>query len=323
MSTQNYRDTPVLLIGYSRIDKLKLLIEKLRKLEVKEVYVALDFSVRPEITASQSELIREVEYTAGSFATKIIFWRRTRNHGVGVAIVSALDWFFEKNDHGIIIEDDLIFDLPFLEFCTEALVEYTNSNDVWMVSGDRFDLSNSPTVVATNYPQIWGWASWRSKWKEIRAAILKEKKNQNISLMNLPSIFFLAGALRVEVGIVDTWDLPLAYEMYSQKKMCVLPPVNLVSNIGTDDYATHTTHNRFPINYPIRELNEFKLPSVKELKDASRTTNRFLENEIFRIRKRHYFSLAKCYWDINWRNRNIGESQSFKARLEKAERFHG
>jgi hypothetical protein len=141
--------------------------------------------------------------------------------------------------------------------------------------------------------------------------------------MNLPSIFFLAGALRVEVGIVDTWDLPLAYEMYSQKKMCVLPPVNLVSNIGTDDYATHTTHNRFPINYPIRELNEFKLPSVKELKDASRTTNRFLENEIFRIRKRHYFSLAKCYWDINWRNRNIGESQSFKARLEKAERFHG
>lgn len=323
MSLRNYRDTPVLLIGYSRINKLKILIDKLRKLEVKNVFVALDFSINPEVTACQSELVSEVERTADTFATKVTFWRRTRNHGVGVSIVSALDWFFQKNDYGIIIEDDLIFDLPFLEFCTETLFEYVSSNDVWMISGDRFDSSNCPEVVATNYPQIWGWASWRSKWKEMREAIVKEKRNRNIGLMNLPSIFFLAGALRVQVGIIDTWDLPLAFEMYTEKKLCILPPVNLVSNIGLDDYATHTTDNQFPINYPIADLNELKLPSVKELNVTVKSTNRFLENEIFRIRKRHYFSLAKCYWDIDWRNRNIDEWKSFEARLEKAERFHG
>jgi hypothetical protein len=101
--------------------------------------------------------------------------------------------------------------------------------------------------------------------------------------------FWRAGASRAQRGLVDAWDLPLAYAQIREKKLTVIPPVNLVTNVGFDLNATHTTGAVFPLNHPVGNLKSDLRFSSSGTHQEANAYDRVLEKNLFKIRFRHSF----------------------------------
>lgn len=322
MLNSDFRSVPVLILGFSRIDSIRMMIGKLVNWGVKDVFLSLDFASEPKILSEQKKLITELSYQSKFSSTRIRIWHRNRNHGVAIGVLSGLDWFFAENETGIVIEDDLEFEEDFLRFCAFALDCYKNHKDVLMVSGNRYSGQKVETsVTLTNYPQIWGWATWSSKWTEMRDLIIGKSKFEYSKMIKNNIGYFYAGAVRARLGFVDTWDTPLAYEMLIREKFCILPPVNLVGNVGSDVYAAHTHNDGFPMNQPIHKLHEITFPNVESLTSAVLTQNKYLEKHVFRIKTRHMLSPTKLWLEGLLRKCRGEKIDSLPLRLNRAEKF--
>jgi hypothetical protein len=318
---KSFKDVPVLIIGYARIAHIESVISKLESFGVRRIFVALDYSEDPQIHDKQLQFVRQIGNRRDLKGAKIEIWLKSRNHGIAVGVISAIDWFFDKNDFGVILEDDLDFNRDFLNFCTVALNRYEKDPNVLMISGSRFEYKSDKNVVsAVNYPQIWGWATWRAKWQVSRNLIVRDKRLRLKDSFRPKMVFFYIGAKRALLGLVDTWDLPLAYEMRKESLVCVLPPVNLVENIGDDIHAIHTTNANFPMRFPISTLAPFRMDDVSEMLGKLRESNKFLEDAVFKIRWFHAVSHVKFLLMRMTGQQSVSNDMKLESRLIRAEK---
>jgi hypothetical protein len=106
--------------------------------------------------------------------------------------------------------------------------------------------------------------------------------------------FWKVGHKRVARGTVDTWDIPLAASMRLAGIKGLIPPVNLVSNVGFDEFASNEMRPGFPLGIKIERwpqnstqkvgvnLCEFSNLELEEV-------NSIFEKEVFGIKFRHRF----------------------------------
>lgn len=283
-----------LLFAYKRVTYLKDAIPILIECGVSKIYVAIDGPKNERDSFEQKELL---DFLTGlnPHNCEIILWKRRKNLGVAISIISGLDWFFSHEEAGIVIEDDLKFDHAFVDFIFRGLDQYRENEEIWLISGSNFLKRRGDKVQFVNYPMIWGWGTWSSRWTEIRKFIPElQVRCRDFRFSNV-HFFWLIGLLRVKSLTIDTWDIPIAYLMRSRKKYCVLPPVNLVSNMGFDNFSTHTIKNEFPLKCPIENL-EIRPEAFATLvpRDCSEN-NRFFETSVFHIRLRHYLLILPIF----------------------------
>ena len=141
---------------------------------------------------------------------------RKKNLGCKKAVSSAIDWFFEHEEYGIILEDDCVPNESFFGFCEIMLNKYKDDERVGMVSGNNFLFNknnlNNHSYYFSRYTHIWGWATWRRSWKKYdvsmsawpeykKSGMLKNKFNNRISEYYWSDIFS-----KVYAGNIDTWD---------------------------------------------------------------------------------------------------------------------
>jgi hypothetical protein len=74
---------------------------------------------------------------------------------------------------------------------------------------------------------------------------------------------------KVHAGQIDTWDYQWMYSCWTQRGLTVRPSVNLVTNIGHDNRATHTIDPKdalanllslameFPLRHPLSMIRDF------------------------------------------------------------------
>ena len=283
---------PVLILAFLRHYGVKRLIESCLENDVSRIYISIDGPRSDSDRSIQQEMLEIIREFQSVTPTQIFVQRHEQNLGVGVGVISGLDWFFSHEDSGHILEDDLHVDSNFFAFSRLALLEFADYELVKMISGSQL----LPAVPAgkdahwSNYPMIWGWSSWSKKWKEMRDGLLQKKSfvcfRKDSDVIN----FWTVGANRVLDGKVDTWDTPLAAEFYRQKWLCIIPPSNLVTNSGDDLQAFHTKGDTFGMNLPISKLLsnvDFYSLSSPEIVDSY---NKQLEKIVFKVKKRHFFS---------------------------------
>ena len=58
-----------------------------------------------------------------------------KNQGCKLGVSNAINWFFENEKEGIILEDDCIPHLDFFIFCQEMLAIYRNDERIWSITG--------------------------------------------------------------------------------------------------------------------------------------------------------------------------------------------
>jgi hypothetical protein len=281
---------PALIIAYSRPDGVAEVLETLVSYGFEDIYISIDGPKNNHDTINQDEIVRNANKYLES-NTRIHIARQNKNLGAAGGVLTAVEWFFANEEMGIIIEDDLRFNIDFCKFAEMSLIKYKNDPKVWMISGTQHfpNALVKDQVSWSSYPMIWGWAGWADKWKIMRDALLQRKKIEMKHRINKRYLFWSVGANRALSGKVDAWDIPLAFEFQKQKSLCVLPPVNLVSNIGNDDVATNTFDKDKSLNLKVENLPIFVNFTDQPNSIDLQNYNLLLEKNIFKIKFRHIF----------------------------------
>jgi hypothetical protein len=203
-----------------------------------------------------------------------------KNLGSKLRPKTGIDWAFELVDEAIILEDDCLPHPTFFRFCEELLARYRNDQRVSMISGNRFqsEISNfHESYFFSKYHGTWGWATWRDRWSSYDI----EMKNwpfirdsgalTNILTSKEESAYWSGIFESIYSGNLNTaWDYQWTLSQWIQNRLCIMPRVNLVSNIGFGDGATHTLQTEsnlanipvneipFPLNHPANMLIDLK-----------------------------------------------------------------
>jgi hypothetical protein len=259
---------------------------------VPRIYIAVDGPRNSRDVENQIEIRSAIDsFVTHSPEIHVQTWFRESNLGVGVSVISALDWFFKNEPFGHVLEDDLEPTDSFFSFSREALEKFGSDSRVWMISGSQI-LSRFDSVEhsrESQYPMIWGWSSWRDSWIHMRQALLTDKKFRYLGRGVIEHNYWAVGGRRVLEGQVDTWDTALAGEFQINRKICIIPPHNLVANLGNDDVAAHTSIDTSTVFVMAYEFSDnLALRAALDSKEE-KNYDAELRDKIFQVRARHYF----------------------------------
>jgi hypothetical protein len=285
-----------LLLCHVRSSNIERALQRLEEFGINRIYVSIDGPRNASDVERQKELFSKLRTASKQFSTFEVKVNQ-ENLGIGVAIITALDWFFGAEESGVIIEDDLEFDLDFLHYIEAGLNQFIGDENVWMICGSRL----IPRTVKyakfenrelmSNYPIIWGWGTWADRWGEILSAMLRLPEPKRGIPCKVKS-FWRVGHKRVSQGFVDTWDIPLAASMRFLGKKSLIPPVNLVRNTGFDQFASNEMNPGFPLGIPLEHLPK-NWAQNRNMGEAislkMEEVDSIFEEEVFRIKHRHYF----------------------------------
>ena len=243
---------PVLLIAFNRPEPLEKVIQRLREVKPQQVYVAIDGP-----RAEQSGESEKVQACRDLVAT--IDWPCTvntlfheENHGCGLGVSTAISWFFDHVERGIILEDDVVPDPSFFTFASELLDRYADDSRVFAITGCNFVPKSAQSHPEQPYrfsrvAHIWGWATWRRSWREFNLDIAGWRRDLPIGQLWSSSGGSLSGSLFWAMTFelmarkqVDTWDAQLVYAAMRNGQLIATCNTNLVENIGFGGDATHT-----------------------------------------------------------------------------------
>lgn len=276
---------PILVIAFNRPDHLQRLLDRIRKVRPKNLFIAID-GPRPDRPAERER----VQQCRDLLAT--IDWEcdlrsliREENLGCGQGVSSAITWFFEHVEQGIILEDDIIPSESFFEFCSTLLDRYRDDDRVFAISGCNFvpreELSHPEDPYRfSQVPHIWGWATWRRSWarhhldiagwqKDLPPAALWSRAGRSLS----GAVYWASTFELLARGKVDTWDGQLVLASMISGQLTATSNTNLIQNIGFGEDATHTFEDRNELQ-PVGEVRLPVGPVVVELDTRADTWTR-------------------------------------------------
>ena len=245
-------DVPILLIGFNRPKVMERVLERLREVKPSQVFIAIDGpranrSDEAEKVQACRELVGTIDWDC---SVNTLF--REENLGCGLGVSSAISWFFDHVEQGIILEDDVIPDLTFFGFCAELLDRYAEDKRVFAITGCNFvppEAQSHPNDAYrfSRVAHIWGWATWKRSWDSYRLDIQGWRKDLPSRSLWRSSGRSVSGSLFWAMTFelmarkqVDTWDAQLVYAAMRQDALIATCNTNLVENIGFGDDATHT-----------------------------------------------------------------------------------
>lgn len=272
--------SPILFLSFNRIDTTKQVFEQIKKVKPSKIYLASD-GARDKVDKygiAESKKVDDVrKYLLESISWDCDVKTRflTQNNGCKMAVSSAIEWFFQNEEQGIILEDDCLPNESFFRFCDDMLDKYKNDEKIFMVSGwsaldfdKKVKESLKDDYYFSKYNHIWGWASWARVWKKY------ERENSNF-IEDFKKVEFDTKREKYEFkkvlssyfrGEIDTWDYPFTFSIWKNNGLCIYPKNNMIKNIGFNrDDATHTSGeskfqdmNTYEIHFPLKHPNKIE-----------------------------------------------------------------
>ena len=160
--------TPILFLIFNRPDTTKRVFESIRSIKPAKLYIAADGDRKDKV--GEDLLCKDtrsiIDLIDWECEIKTLF--RPENLGCKIAVSSAIDWFFENEEQGIILEDDCLPNESFYIYCETLLNYYAFNERIMHISGNNFQdgmMRGNGSYYFSNYNHIWGWASWKRAWK--------------------------------------------------------------------------------------------------------------------------------------------------------------
>jgi hypothetical protein len=317
-------NTPVLFLVFNRLDTTKKVFEQIRKVRPVRLYIAADGPRNEEAEdVVKCFAVKEYLHHAIDWPCEVKTLYREENLGCGFAVCNAIDWFFQQEEEGIILEDDCLPSIRFFSFCAELLEVFRNEKTIYHISGINHvwrltqDLKSS--FYFSRYSLCWGWATWRRAWQQndlllhsevnIRSSItdvfdtFQERKYWNRELN-----FILS---EIKKNTLSIWDTQWFFTILKNRGKSITPKYNLVQNIGFGLSATHTKDENLSHFYPIQTL-EFPL-HIPEYEIANQLDNQLFNTvfskwirknkiEIFIDHFKYYAKRLSFYFKKNQKN---------------------
>ena len=281
--------TPVLFLIFNRPETTQQVFSAIRKAKPPRLYVAADgprsdYPNEDEKCEHSRKIATNVDWDC---EVKTLF--RERNLGCGLAVTNAIDWFFEQESEGIILEDDTKPSEQFFKFINFGLRKYRDDKNIGSICGynpltpipDKID-----RIIISNYPSLWGWGTWKNVWEKysLQADFHYLHKVTTIyrHIKHLRYTMYIMSILRgVEQREVDTWCAQFGFMFAKYQYKVVYPPINLIENVGFGDLATHTKGQNYT-----NIISNMKL-DYKNLKESY---NESFDHERFNIERPNIYN---------------------------------
>ncbi len=284
------KDLGALIIGYQRLAGIQKNIDLCIQNGITSVYVSLDYPKvhEPTYLRRHKTIVQFLQQMSLDKRISLSYRLAHENVGAAVNVITACDWFFESYEFGVILEDDCIPSDSFFDFVRKSQSDFEPNENIWLISGTQFvpkEIIASDRVLL-RYPQIWGWATTKSKWNEIRRIYSSDKEISWPSSIRLSErAYWSGGEIRARKGHLDAWDIILAATMLKRGKFALASNCNLVTNIGVDAVSTHTKRDSAWISFPTSDFEDFRCEI--RIDDES---SAWLKKYFYGIRVRHLFT---------------------------------
>ncbi|WP_295771983.1 nucleotide-diphospho-sugar transferase [uncultured Mucilaginibacter sp.] len=264
-STATYQtQSAVLFIVFNRPHTTRQVFEQIRNARPPRLYVAADGprNNKPEEEALCKQVRQITDEINWPCEVETLY--SESNLGCKEAVSTAITWFFENEAEGIILEDDCLPANDFFKFCDVMLDKYRHDTRIRHIGGSNLQKGRNwgnGAYYYSNLTHVWGWAGWRRVWQEYDKNLtryddaLVRQQLANIFDDHLILDSWEVIFKEVKAGRIDTWDYQLTFLNFFNNGLSVIPNVNLISNIGYGQGATHTadTANDFA-NTPLQSL---------------------------------------------------------------------
>jgi len=294
---------PILFTPFCKIETATKVFNAIKKSKPKKLYVFSDgwratvASEKENVEYLRKWIVENVDWDCEVFTNF-----QEKNLGTRFGIEAAIDWFFENEEMGIILEDDALPAPELFRFCSEMLMKYKDDERVYLINGANIDAKKTS---ANSYffkddmggSDIWGWATWRRVWKKHDKTMSQYEKYKNQCeanennpdyseyLKNERMKFLLHQIGFILSGKMETWNFQLYFSIAANNGLYLIPECNLVTNIGCGTQGfTHTGSEYylegiiptgeflFPIEHPMqvsarRLTGEEYINTVKSMRD--------------------------------------------------------
>ena len=274
---------PILFLVFNRPHTTSKVFEKICQAKPPRLYVAGD-GPRKNYSGEEKKVnqVRDIS-TRIDWPCELKTLFRDKNLGCKKGVGEAISWFFEHEEQGIILEDDCVPHLDFFTFCENLLDRYSKEYKVTTITGSNFQSNKrrgDASYYFSKYNHCWGWASWRRSWKNYDGEIkfwprLKDSKDwQDLITDNVERRYWNKIFDLVYAGKIDSWAYPWLVSTWYKNGLTATPNVNLISNIGFGEDATHTKNkNDKNSNIKTSKLSTLKHPKViQENEEADKWT---------------------------------------------------
>lgn len=245
---------PILIIAFNRPNHTRRVLDAVMAVHPKDLFVFQDGA--RECCENDAEKCLEVrkiieEMTSDS-KVRLHSYYSDINLGCGPGPAAALDWFFEQNEMGIVLEDDAVPHPDFFPYCEELLLRYKDDVSVRAIGSMKIaqekKYGDGSYYFSMMNRNLCAWATWRRAWQSFDIGL------EHVSRRDLSRALrkYDCGALernywcdRLDEVHEDlcggkSWDMQFFMSIWLHHGKGIIPNVNLSSNIGTVGEATHT-----------------------------------------------------------------------------------
>lgn len=283
-------DIAVLLIFFTRPSLFQKVFEQVRLARPSKIYLYQD-GPRPN-RKDDLELIKECRKIALNidWECEVNTFFQKRNVGCDPSEFIAQKWMFEKEEMGIVLEDDDVPSQSFFPFCKELLEKYKDDNRINIICGmnNTEVCEYSPyDYVFTTSGSICGWASWKrviQTWDEHYCIL-----DDNFNLKQLTQ--YMGSFTNAKQHIKNMkrhkrsgrayYESILSTSMHCNHRLNIVPKKNMISNIGVVTESTHSAEHIEMLPKGIRKI--FYMP-VYEISFPMKHPPYILEDMEFRLR---------------------------------------
>ena len=262
--------SPILFLIFNRPQQTAASFSAIRRARPPRLYVAADGprAEKPRETKLCEETRSIVERVDWPCEVKTLF--REKNVGGPRGIPEAINWFFQSEPEGIILEDDVIGSESFFRFCDELLEKYRDDPQVMQITGNNFQLGlrhGDASYFFSKITHSWGWATWARAWKLFMPVISQPQIEDFLvntilplttpeAMGSVPSML-----LRCVDNAVGHWDARWWCSVNIAGGLVATPNVPLTRNIGYGATATHTHVKSIPQSIPLESLGKIIHPT--------------------------------------------------------------
>ena len=228
-----------------------------------------------------------------------------KNLGLKKRFFTGLDWVFTNTNKAIILEDDCLPHKDFFYFCESMLKKYKNSKKIKLITGNNFQnpnkLETDEDYYFSKYSHIWGWASWRRTWLEVKRDdnFWKNKIfKKNFEMMkssNTEKKYRKNMYKSVLDKKLNSWAIYNLFSIWNNNGLTVTPKINLIKNLGLSS-GTNTKNLDIKLDISNSNLNRpLKHPKkiVVNFKKDLYVFNTIYNKTFFNKLKILYFWCAK------------------------------